>query len=68
VVAEIESPQSGAAAPVKLTTTQPASVPTVPVAPRKSLNLALGLLVGLALMKGWRVRALHVGADQADEE
>jgi len=51
-VAEIESPQSGAPAPVKLTTTQPASVPTVPVAPRKSLNLALGLLVGLALGAG----------------
>ena len=52
VVQDIESPQSGAPAPVKLTTTQPASVPTVPVAPRKSLNLALGLLVGLALGAG----------------
>src|SRR3954463_297259 len=52
VVQEIESPQSGAPAPVKLTTTQPASVPTVPVAPRKSLNLALGLLVGVALGAG----------------
>jgi capsular exopolysaccharide synthesis family protein len=52
VVQTIESPQSGAPAPVKLTTTQPASVPTTPVAPRKSLNLALGLLVGLALGAG----------------
>ena len=52
VVQDIESPQSGAPAPVKLTTTQPASVPTAPVAPRKSLNLALGLLVGLAAGAG----------------
>src|SRR5919199_692578 len=52
VVQDIESPQSGAPAPVKLTTTQPASVPTTPVAPRKSLNLALGLLVGLAAGAG----------------
>jgi non-specific protein-tyrosine kinase len=52
VVQEIESPQSGAPAPVKLTTTQPAGVPTAPVAPRKSLNLALGLLVGLAAGAG----------------
>jgi capsular exopolysaccharide synthesis family protein len=51
-VQDIESPQSGAPAPVKLTTTQPASVPTAPVAPRKSLNLALGLLVGLAAGAG----------------
>ena len=52
VVQQIESPQSGAPAPVKLTTTQPATVPTAPVSPRKSLNLALGLLVGLAAGAG----------------
>src|SRR5919199_2919229 len=37
VVQQIESPQNGAPAPVKLTTTQPATVPTVPVSPRKTL-------------------------------
>ncbi len=52
VVQDIESPTSGAPAPVKLTTTQTASVPTLPVAPRKTLNLALGLLVGLAAGAG----------------
>jgi capsular exopolysaccharide synthesis family protein len=52
VVQEIESPQTGAPAPVKLTTTQPATAPTTPVAPRKTLNLALGLLVGLAAGAG----------------
>jgi succinoglycan biosynthesis transport protein ExoP len=52
VVDDIESPQSGAPAPVKLTTTQAAAVPTGPGAPRKSLNLALGLVVGLAAGAG----------------
>ncbi|MGZ4624854.1 MAG: YveK family protein, partial [Kineosporiaceae bacterium] len=52
VVRQIESPQSGAPAPVKLTTTQPATPPTTPVSPRTTLNLALGLLVGLAAGAG----------------
>ena len=52
VVQQIESPQSGAPAPVKLTTTQPATPPTTPVSPRTTLNLALGLLVGLAAGAG----------------
>jgi capsular exopolysaccharide synthesis family protein len=52
VVQQIESPQSGAPAPVKLTTTAPATPPTAPVSPRTTLNLALGLLVGLAAGAG----------------
>ncbi len=52
VVQDIESPQGGGPSPVKLTVTQPAIAPTVPVSPRATLNLALGLLVGLALGAG----------------
>jgi len=52
VVQAIESPQGGGPAPVKLTVTQPATVPSEPVSPRTGLNLALGLLVGLALGAG----------------
>jgi capsular exopolysaccharide synthesis family protein len=52
VVEQIESPQSGAPAPVKLTTTAPATPPSAPVSPRTTLNLALGLLVGLAAGAG----------------
>lgn len=52
VVDMIERPQGGTTAPVKLSVTQPALPPTAPVSPRKGLNLALGLLVGLALGAG----------------
>lgn len=42
----------GATSPVKLTTVQPAEVPEGPISPRVPLNIALGMLVGLALGLG----------------
>ena len=49
VVAKIESTDDGATSPVKLTRVQEANVPTMPGSPNVPLNLALGVLVGLAL-------------------
>lgn len=49
VVAKIESTDDGATTPVKLTRVQEANVPTTPGSPNVPLNLALGVLVGLAL-------------------
>ena len=48
-VTEIEKPEAGGVAPVKVSVVERAEVPTTPVAPRTKLNLALGLLVGLAV-------------------
>jgi capsular exopolysaccharide synthesis family protein len=52
VVQDIEAPAGGGVSPVKVTVTEPASVPTTPVSPKVNLNLALGLLVGLGLGVG----------------
>lgn len=52
VVQDIEAPAGGGVSPVKVTVTQKATVPTVPVSPKVKLNLALGLLVGLGLGAG----------------
>ncbi|MEC5151161.1 polysaccharide biosynthesis tyrosine autokinase [Cryobacterium sp. GrIS_2_6] len=57
VVQTIETPASTATgaepvSPVKLTRAQEATVPSVPVSPNVPLNIALGLLVGLALGVG----------------
>jgi succinoglycan biosynthesis transport protein ExoP len=49
LVALLETPTGKATSPVKVSVTQEAAVPEVPVAPRLPLNLALGLLVGLGL-------------------
>ncbi|MBG6214632.1 MAG: polysaccharide biosynthesis tyrosine autokinase [Cryobacterium sp.] len=55
-VQEIEQPDdANAAAPVKLTRVQVASVPIEPVSPNVPLNIALGALVGLALGVGLAV-------------
>ena len=48
VVEQLERPGTGEA-PVELTVTDPATVPTSPVAPAPGLLLPLGLLVGFAL-------------------
>lgn len=58
-VAEIESPTTQTSAdgtvisepapPVKITPVRPAEIPETPVSPKLSLNLAIGLLAGLAL-------------------
>jgi capsular exopolysaccharide synthesis family protein len=52
VVEELERPPAGGDSPVKVSVTQPASVPTIPISPRRSLNLALGLMAGLGLGVG----------------
>lgn len=49
VIERLETSRSGGVSPVKVTTAVPAASPESPVSPRRSLNLALGLLVGLAL-------------------
>jgi succinoglycan biosynthesis transport protein ExoP len=62
VVRQLETPDTSTQAPgtppqalVKATVVKPANVPTVPVSPRPKINLALGLLVGLALGIGLAV-------------
>lgn len=55
-VQQVEQPNDGTAVnPVRLTTLQPALVPTSPSSPNVPLNLALGLLVGLAVGVGLAV-------------
>jgi capsular exopolysaccharide synthesis family protein len=50
----LETPQGGRSS-VKVTLTQPAIAPKSPVSPRPLLNLALGILVGLAIGVGTAV-------------
>ena len=52
VVGNLEQPADGGTSPVKVTVTRPAVPDPVPVSPRPTLNLALGLLAGLALGAG----------------
>lgn len=49
VIDTLETPRSGAIAPVKVTVTRTATTPQSPTSPRPILNLALGIVVGLAL-------------------
>jgi capsular exopolysaccharide synthesis family protein len=49
VIERLETPREGGQAPVKVTTTVPSQTPQFPTSPRIPLNLALGLLAGLAL-------------------
>jgi non-specific protein-tyrosine kinase len=49
LVDELERPASGGRAVVKVSVVEPAGLPRGPVAPRKRLNFALGLVVGLGL-------------------
>jgi len=49
VIPELEKPANGQDTPVKVTVTVPANTPHYPVSPRKTLNLVLGFVVGLAL-------------------
>jgi capsular exopolysaccharide synthesis family protein len=51
----LETPVSGGPAPVKLTVVKQADLPTSPVTPRTKVNLALGILLGLALGVGLAV-------------
>jgi len=49
VVEQIETTDALQGSPVRLTVVQEAEVPLVPTSPKKSLNVALGFLLGLAL-------------------
>jgi capsular exopolysaccharide synthesis family protein len=51
-VPELETPSGSSSAPVKITVIKAASLPDVPSSPRPKVNLALGLLIGLALGVG----------------
>ena len=48
-VGEIETSRGDRSAPITVTVTRPAAVPTVPVSPNPLLNLALGGVLGLLL-------------------
>lgn len=52
LVDQIEKPDAGGSSPVRVTMVQEATTPGTPTAPRRNLNLSLGLLVGLALGLG----------------
>ncbi|WP_062521707.1 polysaccharide biosynthesis tyrosine autokinase [Demequina silvatica] len=52
VVEGIETTDAAEGSPVSLTVVQEAEVPVQPVSPKKTLNVALGLLLGLALGVG----------------
>jgi non-specific protein-tyrosine kinase len=49
VVEDLERPTNGRTSPVSVSVVRPADLPMSPVAPRSTINIALGLLVGLAL-------------------
>ncbi|MHB8449152.1 MAG: tyrosine-protein kinase domain-containing protein [Mycobacteriales bacterium] len=55
VVDQLETPTTGGKSPVRVSVVQGATTPTAPVSPKKTLDLALGLLVGLALGVGGAV-------------
>jgi capsular exopolysaccharide synthesis family protein len=55
VVAKLESPDSRSASAVTVTVVRPAELPTTPVAPRPVLNIALGLVIGVAVGTGLAV-------------
>lgn len=55
VAASLETPAGQTVSPVKLSVVRDAALPDAPVSPRKKLNLALGLLVGLAVGVGGAV-------------
>ena len=48
-VGQIETPTADGTSLVKVSVVRPAEVPGTPISPRTKLNLALGLIVGLAL-------------------
>jgi succinoglycan biosynthesis transport protein ExoP len=47
--AQLETPPGANVSPVKVTVVKRAGLPKTPVSPRKKLNLALGLIIGLAV-------------------
>jgi capsular exopolysaccharide synthesis family protein len=51
-IPQLETPSGSSSAPVKITVIKSASLPGAPSSPRPKVNLALGLLIGLALGVG----------------
>ena len=64
-VARLEEQSATGSSPVLISTLQSADVPLDPVSPRTSLNLALGLLVGLVLGCGAAALRDHRGVEGA---
>lgn len=62
-VPRLEGFGEGSGSPVKVTVVQPPSLPTVPVEPRKVVNLALGLLIGAGA--GFGALALRSSIDRS---
>jgi tyrosine-protein kinase len=52
VVGDLERPAAGRPTPVAVTVVRPATLPAGPVSPRPRINVALGLLLGIALGVG----------------
>jgi len=52
VVRDLERPAADQRSPVSVTVVRPADLPSSPVSPRRTINLALGLLLGLAVGVG----------------
>ncbi|PFG37388.1 capsular exopolysaccharide synthesis family protein [Flavimobilis soli] len=69
VITEFERPAEGGASPVKLSVVRAAVVPLGPDSPNLKLNLALGLLAGLALGLGFAVlrEVLDTGVRSDDD-
>jgi succinoglycan biosynthesis transport protein ExoP len=55
LVNTLETPEGSKHSPVKVSVVRQAALPTAPVSPNRTLNLALGLLVGLAVGAGGAV-------------
>lgn len=67
-VNELETPQGQSVSPVKVSVAQPPAVPSAPVSPKTKLNLALGLLVGLAIGVGGAVLRSTLDTRIRDQE
>ena len=52
LVDQIEKPSTGGASPVRVSVVQAATLPEIPTSPRPKLNIALGLLLGVAAGAG----------------
>ncbi|MFF3323420.1 polysaccharide biosynthesis tyrosine autokinase [Streptomyces sp. NPDC002889] len=69
VIRELERPEeSDSPSPVRLTVTQPATVPTAPSSPNPPVNVALGLAVGLLLGLGLGVALETVDTSVRDSK